>query len=103
MRSRLRIASRSITKRFQRTRNAANASFSLYLAEAGVNRLASQLYGDVDAWRGMTAGLLQGFVQAVVAIGTINLRLATIKKYCALALESRVLSTIISFESASTP
>ena len=71
-------------------------TFALYLAEAGVQRSATQLYADVAAWRGMTAGLLQGFVRwqvkAGVAIGTINLRLSTVKRYCALALSARVLS-----------
>lgn len=94
---RFQIYHETISANTQRRQHCELDAFSRYLAEVGVNRSASQLYDDVNAWRGMTAGLLQGFVhwqvQAGVAIGTINLRLATIKKYCALALESRVLST----------
>lgn len=80
----------------QRCQRCELEAFACYLAEAGVQRSAAQLYTDVDAWRGMTAGLLQGFVRwqvnAGVAVGTINLRLSTIKRYCALALSSRILS-----------
>jgi integrase len=80
----------------QRRQRCELEAFVRYLAEVGVQRLASQLYADVTAWRGMTAGLLQGFVRwqvkCGVAIGTINLRLSTIKRYCALALAARMLS-----------
>jgi integrase len=94
---RFQIYHETISANTRRRQHCELDAFSRYLAEAGVTRSASQLYSDVNAWRGMTSGLLQGFVrwqvQTGVAIGTINLRLATIKKYCVLSMESRVLST----------
>lgn len=71
--------------------------FSAYLAQAGILRSADDLYADAEAWRGMNAGLLEGFkawmLKEGYAIGSINLRLATIRKYCELAHASGVLSS----------
>src|SRR6266852_7482342 len=70
--------------------------FSAYLAQAGIERQAEDLYQDADAWRGMSAGLLKGFrtwlLEQGYAIGTLNQRLATLRQYCRLAHEAGVLS-----------
>lgn len=64
--------------------------FRKYLAQAGV--VTGDLYTDPDAWRGVTWGLVAGFVewqlQRDYAIGSINVRLATVKTYCQLALHA---------------
>lgn len=63
--------------------------FSTYLAAAGIQRQALDLYQDADAWRGMSAGLLKGFrkwlLEQGFAIGTLNHRLSIIRQYCRLA------------------
>jgi hypothetical protein len=50
---------------------------------------------DIDCWQCMTHGLIAGFIryqeQEGYAIGSINVRLATVKRYCSLAAESHVL------------
>ena len=64
--------------------------FQTYLAAAGV--ATTDLSGDPDAWRGVTWGLVAGFVewqlQQGYAIGSVNVRLATVKSYCQLALHA---------------
>jgi integrase len=63
--------------------------FSTYLAQAGIERQAEDLYHDADAWRGMSAGLLKGFrkwlLEQGFAIGTLNHRLSILRQYCRLA------------------
>src|SRR6266702_477760 len=63
--------------------------FSAYLAQAGIQRQAEDLYQDAEAWAGMSAGLLKGFrtwlLEKGYAIGTLNHRLAIIRQYCRLA------------------
>jgi integrase len=70
--------------------------FSIYLADAGIQREAEDLYQDAEAWRGMTAGLLKGFrkwlLEQGFAIGTLNHRLSIIRQYCRLAHTAGVLS-----------
>lgn len=72
------------------------ACFSAYLEKVseelhqpGIKRSAQALFDDPQAWKGVTYGLLQGFVRWQVqegyAIGTVNIRLATIRQYCKLA------------------
>src|SRR5947209_19244995 len=39
------------------------AVFSTYLAEAHVTRSSEALYTDIQAWRGISAGLLKGFLK----------------------------------------
>ncbi len=62
-----------------------------YLAAVGVERQAESLATDPTAWRGVTGGLVEGFVQWQVeqgyAIGSINVRLSTVKVYCRLAAQ----------------
>src|SRR5712691_8931276 len=70
--------------------------FSTYLAAAGIQRRAEDLYQDAEAWRGMSAGLLKGFrkwlLEQGFAIGTLNHRLSIIRQYCRLAHAAGVLS-----------
>ena len=72
------------------------ALFCLYLKEAGVSRTAEKLYNDPEQWHGVTYGLVKGFrvwlEQSGRAIGSINVHLATIRKYCELLYAAEVLS-----------
>lgn len=65
------------------------ASYARYLEHAGINRTVEELYTDAYAWEGTTYGLLEGYkawaVKQGYAVGTINVRLATLRKYCELA------------------
>jgi site-specific recombinase XerC len=85
------------TRNTQRRQRAELALFARYLHEAGIERAPDDLYTQASAWRGITYGLVKGFVkwqlQQGYAIGSINVRLATIRKYCALALESGVIES----------
>jgi integrase len=69
--------------------------FCAYLAAMHVERQAETLYADPEAWRGVTGGLVQGFLawqlQQGYAIGSINIRLSTVKVYCKLAARAGVL------------
>src|SRR5207237_8386848 len=53
--------------------------FSAYLAQAGIQRRAEDLYQDAAAWRGMSAGLPQGLrkwlLEQGFPIGTLHHRL----------------------------
>lgn len=64
--------------------------FQEYLEEAGVP--VGDFMVDPLAWSGMSWGLVAGFVvwqlQRGYAIGSINVRLATVKTYCELALRA---------------
>lgn len=50
-----------------------------------------------DVWRGVTWGLVEGFRNWMVAqgdaVGSINVRLSTVKTYCKLAMKAGVIST----------
>lgn len=69
--------------------------FCTYLAAVGVKREAEVLATNPIAWRGVTGGLVEGFVRWQVeqgyAIGSINIRLSTVKVYCTLAARAGVL------------
>jgi integrase len=69
------------------------ATFARFLASIGVQ--AGDLYNDLSAWHGISAGLLEAFMQwqklQGYAIGTINVRLATVKAYCHLAYDVGIL------------
>ncbi len=60
--------------------------FCTYLAAAGAARNADDLFRDPQAWHGISAGLVKGFVSWQIkqgyAIASINSQLATIKVYC---------------------
>jgi integrase len=64
--------------------------FRTYLAAAGV--ATADLSSEPSAWVGVTWGLVAGFVewqlQQGYAIGSVNVRLATVKTYCQLALHA---------------
>lgn len=64
-------------------------SFSAYLKEAGVDTDAQDFLTNPEAWQDITHGLVDGFrrwlLQNGYAIGSVNIRLATVKVYCKLA------------------
>lgn len=64
-------------------------SFSAYLKQAGVTIETQDLLENPDAWHDVTHGLVDGFrlwlLQEGYAIGSVNIRLATVKVYCRLA------------------
>lgn len=68
------------------------AVFSLYLADAGVAVGADALYGKPEAWQGVTHGLVKGFVQWMLldglSIGSINVRLSTVRSYARCAAQA---------------
>jgi integrase len=60
-----------------------------------IHVVPGDFYHDLGAWAGIGAGLLEGFIEwqklQGYSIGTINVRLATIKAYCHLAYEVGIL------------
>src|SRR5438876_3444512 len=68
-------------------------TFARFLVSIGVP--SGDFYHDLNAWQGIRAGLLEAFIEwqklAGYAIGTINVRLATIKAYCHLAYDAGIL------------
>jgi integrase len=70
--------------------------FSAFLAQASIVVTSEQLASDAQAWERVTWGLVSGFVRwqeiSGYAIGSINVRLATVKAYCKLAQQSGALS-----------
>lgn len=77
-----------------RRQSADLALFAEYLQDAGVQ--PGDLESDPESWRGVTWGLVSGFVQWQLqkgyAIGSIGVRLATVKGYAKLAAQAGVLS-----------
>jgi integrase len=73
------------------------ALFSAFLAEVGLSVTGSQLLGTPAAWQEITHGLVETFMRWQLprgyAIGSINVRLSTVKKYCALASKAGALSS----------
>lgn len=71
--------------------------FCLYLSEVSLTTDPESLLNDPQAWRSITWGLIGGFqgwqLLRGYAIGSINVRLSTIKKYCELATAAGVLTT----------
>ncbi len=69
--------------------------FATYLAHAG--EIRENLMNNPHAWKEITHGLIEGFVEWMLqtgyAIGTINLKLSTIKVYCKLATKAGVISS----------
>lgn len=71
--------------------------FQRYLADAsGLTFL--DMASNLETWSGVTYGLVEGFnrwqLQQGYAIGSINVRLATIKTYCELAAKSGSLNQV---------
>lgn len=65
------------------------ASYCKYLTAMHIMRTAEEMFSYPEAWRGTTYGLLKGYrewaLQQGYSTGTINVRLATLRKYCFLA------------------
>lgn len=72
------------------------AVFAEYLAAAGVLVAAVELQMSPGAWRGMTWGLVAGFVQWQLSAGhattSINRRLSTVKTYAKLAAQANAIT-----------
>jgi len=73
-----------------RTHAAALATFADYLAAAGIPDItAGCLQQDPDCWRGVTWGIVEGFVKWQLsqgyAVATVNNRLSVVKTYAKLA------------------
>lgn len=70
--------------------------FKTYLAAAGIDAQELDLYNDVQAWAGITWGLVAGFTRWQLAegyaIGSVNVRLATIKVYAQIAVQAGTIS-----------
>src|SRR5438876_5474698 len=64
-------------------------TFARFLKSIG--ETPGDFYNNLNAWEGISAGLLEAFIEwqklAGYAIGSINVRIATIKAYCHLAYE----------------
>lgn len=71
------------------------ALFAAFLAQAQYQVSSASLATDANAWRAITWGLVAGFVRwqeiQGYAIGSINVRLATVKAYAKLAHQSGTL------------
>lgn len=69
------------------------ALFRAYLEEAHVP--TGDLYRESEAWRGMSWGIVEGFrewqLKQGYAIGSINVRLSTVKSYAQIACKTGVL------------
>jgi integrase len=70
------------------------ARFADYLADAGIN--SGDLQHNPDAWRGVTWGLVEGFRNWMIAqgdaVGSVNVRLSTVKSYTKLAAKAGAVS-----------
>ncbi len=73
------------------------ALFAGYLEKAGIAVTSQQLMEDITTWHVITQGLVSGFIryqeQEGYAIGSINVHLATVKRYCSIAAQSLVLDS----------
>lgn len=70
--------------------------FARYLETVAVYRSGEELFSNPWTWQGVTYGHLQEFLiwqrDQGYAIGSINVRLATVRKYCSLAYQSSVIT-----------
>lgn len=73
-------------------------TFAKYLCDAGVTThpTGDELQSQPDAWQGVTWGLVQGFVNWMLAQGlavtTVNHKLSTVKSYSELAAKAGVIT-----------
>jgi integrase len=76
-----------------RRQDADLALFTEYLQSAGIP--AADFANDPNSWRGITWGLVEGFVKWQLlrgyAVESVNVRLSTVKQYAQLALKAGVL------------
>jgi integrase len=72
------------------------ALWCVYLEDAGISLSVDELLSQPGAWTGTTHGLLRGFVEWMVldgfSIGTINVRLSTVRSYAKLAAAAGAIS-----------
>jgi integrase len=72
------------------------AHYALYLEDAGVSVPVEALLRDPASWAGTTHGLIRGFVQWMLqdgySIGTVNIRLSTVRSYARLAAQAGVIA-----------
>ncbi|MEZ4672776.1 MAG: site-specific integrase [Caldilineaceae bacterium] len=65
-----------------------------YLSLAGADVVDCDWYGDPECWAGVTHGLVLGFAawmqQNAFAIASINRKLSTVRKFCAMAAQAGV-------------
>ncbi len=70
------------------------ACFAAYLQTAGL--VVGDLYSDPGAWRGVTWGMVKGFVQWQLqqgyAMRSVNVRLSTVRVFAGLAAQANVIS-----------
>lgn len=68
------------------------AHYSLYLDELDVSVASAALFADPISWSGTTHGLIRGFAQWMLqdgySIGTVNIRLSTVRTYAKLAAQA---------------
>lgn len=63
--------------------------FALFLSQAGIITTAEELFNDPTSWQHMSHGIITAFVKWLLqdgySIGTVNLRLSTVRAYAKLA------------------
>jgi integrase len=76
----------------RRRQDADLACWSTYLAAAGASNVKENFTSDPDVWKNVTWGLVAAFVewqlQQGYAIGSVNVRLSTVKTYAKLATKA---------------
>ena len=86
---------RGLADETRRRHDADLALFATFLTDAGVDALAN-LHDCADGWACVSWGLVEAFVawqlQQGYAIGSINVRLSTVKSYAKLATKAQVLT-----------
>jgi integrase len=91
--NRLSMYQRSISAETLRRQRADIELFRDYLCKAGV--ITGNMFEDIYTWQGISFGLIEGFkewqYQQGYAIGSINVRLATVKRYAEVAHASGVI------------
>jgi len=72
--------------------------FATYLGLCGIQVSASALLTDITTWHPIIHGLISGFLryqlQVGYAIGSINVHLATVKRYCGVAADAHVIDPL---------
>ncbi len=85
---------RTVTVQTIRRQKADIALFRKYLDEGAIP--SGDLLSTIEAWQGMTWGIIKGFREWMVregyAMGSINVRLSTIKMYAGIAFASGIIN-----------
>lgn len=99
-----RVAARTVFRDYRerkaentiRRQDAGLALFAEYLQQAGVEAQGEALATDATAWAGVTWGLVEGFkrwqLHQGYAVGSVNVRLSTVKRYAQLAMQAGTLA-----------